>query len=67
VFLIGAVYVGCSVTDQIDARQLGFAGRVEGVNGLVERYFGPSRTTAPTRGEGNPGVTGPLEEQLHRV
>lgn len=39
VFLLGAAYVAYSVTDRIDARKLGFAGRVDGVIVLVERHF----------------------------
>lgn len=39
VFLLGAGYVGYSVTDRIDARNLGFAGPIDGVVVLVDRHF----------------------------
>jgi hypothetical protein len=39
VFFVGIGYVGYSLTDRLDARNLGFADRVEGVVRLVESHI----------------------------
>jgi hypothetical protein len=39
VFFVGLGYVGYSLTDRFDARDLGFADRVEGVSRLVVRHI----------------------------
>jgi hypothetical protein len=41
IFFVGIGYVGYSLTDRLDARELGFADRVEGVVRLVERHLPP--------------------------
>jgi hypothetical protein len=43
VFFVGAGYVAYSLTDRLDARDLGFADRVEGVVRIVTRHIGPGR------------------------
>lgn len=40
VFFVGIGYVGYSLTDRLDARDLGFADRVEGVIRLVDSHIG---------------------------
>jgi hypothetical protein len=47
VFFVGFGYVGYSLTDRIDARNLGFADRVDGVIRLVDRHI-PLSSTSPS-------------------
>jgi hypothetical protein len=42
VFFVGLAWVGYSLADAVDARDLGFADRVEGIVRLVDRHVPPS-------------------------
>ncbi len=50
VFFVGFAYVGYSLADRVDARDLGVADRVEGVVRLVDRHIPPTaRPPVPPR------------------